>query len=213
MIKQILLAVTIAGFAATPAAAQNKQFTGGDKIPAGHKPPPGMCRIWLDGVPPGQQPAPTDCATAVRNRPANGRVIFGDDYDPKKNKEQGDDRRGVQADANNQNDDRDQDAKDERRGRDSQGVQTITSSQPLPDMMGAVLYSQGRRPPDVRRWLGTSNYTPRFTARAAGRAPDRVTWVDSNGQVMQVWIDSNDDGQADIVELYQRGKLVTRYRP
>jgi hypothetical protein len=39
-----------------------------------------MCRIWLDGVPPGQQPAPTDCATAVRNRPANGRVIFGDDY-------------------------------------------------------------------------------------------------------------------------------------
>jgi hypothetical protein len=39
-----------------------------------------MCRIWLDDVPPAQQPAPTDCATAVRNRPAKGRVIFGDDY-------------------------------------------------------------------------------------------------------------------------------------
>jgi hypothetical protein len=39
-----------------------------------------MCRIWLDGVPAGQQPAPTDCATAVRSRPANGRVLFGDDY-------------------------------------------------------------------------------------------------------------------------------------
>jgi hypothetical protein len=39
-----------------------------------------MCRIWLDGVPAAQQPAPTDCATAVRNRPAKGRVIFGDDY-------------------------------------------------------------------------------------------------------------------------------------
>jgi hypothetical protein len=31
-------------------------------------------------VPAGQQPAPTDCATAVRSRPANGRVLFGDDY-------------------------------------------------------------------------------------------------------------------------------------
>ena len=39
-----------------------------------------MCRVWVDGVPPGQQPAPTDCRTAIRNRPRNGRVIFGDDY-------------------------------------------------------------------------------------------------------------------------------------
>jgi hypothetical protein len=39
-----------------------------------------MCRIWLDKVPAKQQPAPTDCPTAVRNRPSNGRVIFGDDY-------------------------------------------------------------------------------------------------------------------------------------
>ena len=27
-----------------------------------------------------QQPAPTDCPTAVKNRPPNGKVIFGDDY-------------------------------------------------------------------------------------------------------------------------------------
>ncbi len=39
-----------------------------------------MCRIWLDKVPPKQQPAPTDCPTAVKNKPPNGRVIFGDDY-------------------------------------------------------------------------------------------------------------------------------------
>lgn len=43
------------------------------------RPPAGLCRIWLDGVPAGRQPSPTDCATAVRNRPANGRVIYGDD--------------------------------------------------------------------------------------------------------------------------------------
>ena len=43
------------------------------------RPPMGMCRIWLDGVPAAQQPAPTDCATAVRNRPVNGRVLFPDE--------------------------------------------------------------------------------------------------------------------------------------
>ena len=49
-------------------------------IPANSRPPAGMCRIWLDGVPAAQQPAPTDCTSAVRNRPAKGRVIYGDDY-------------------------------------------------------------------------------------------------------------------------------------
>lgn len=50
-----------------------------DTIPKAHYPPAGMCRIWLDGVPAERQPAPTDCVTAVRNRPTNGRVIFGPD--------------------------------------------------------------------------------------------------------------------------------------
>ena len=43
-----------------------------------------MCRIWLNDVPPGQQPAPTDCASAVRNRPSNGKVLFGDEPKGKK---------------------------------------------------------------------------------------------------------------------------------
>ena len=50
----------------------------GKDIPAAERPPAGMCRIWIEGVPPGQQPAPTDCVTAVRNRPVNGTVIFGE---------------------------------------------------------------------------------------------------------------------------------------
>jgi hypothetical protein len=47
-------------------------------IPAEFRPPAGMCRIWIEGVPPGRQPAPTDCSTAIRRRPPNARVIFGD---------------------------------------------------------------------------------------------------------------------------------------
>lgn len=50
-----------------------------DRIPPGHMPPAGLCRIWIDGVPPGRQPAPTDCQTAVSTKPANARVIFGGD--------------------------------------------------------------------------------------------------------------------------------------
>jgi hypothetical protein len=69
------------------ADAQNRG-TGKD-IPASARPPAGMCRIWLNDVPAAQQPAPTDCASAVRNRPAKGRVIFGDDY--VKTKPKGDD--------------------------------------------------------------------------------------------------------------------------
>ena len=74
--------VAIALFATLVAAPLGAQGRGRDKqknVPPGHRPPAGMCRIWIDGVPPGQQPAPTDCATAVRNRPSNGRVLFGDD--------------------------------------------------------------------------------------------------------------------------------------
>jgi hypothetical protein len=65
---------------ATPAAAQQRGDKGRQSIPTASVPPPGMCRIWVEGVPAAQQPAPTDCPTAIRNKPSNGRVIFGDDY-------------------------------------------------------------------------------------------------------------------------------------
>lgn len=49
------------------------------QVPRTHLPPSGMCRIWLDNVPASQQPAPTDCASAVRNLPRNGRVVFSEE--------------------------------------------------------------------------------------------------------------------------------------
>jgi hypothetical protein len=84
MLKSIAISLAISVAVAAPLSAQGNSLRA--KVPPGQRPPAGMCRIWLDGVPPGQQPAPTDCATAVRNRPANGRVIFGDDYVDSKGK-------------------------------------------------------------------------------------------------------------------------------
>jgi hypothetical protein len=62
-----------------PQAPAGQQSRRDQIVPPAFFPPAGMCRIWIDGVPANQQPAPTDCASAVRNRPANGKVLFGDD--------------------------------------------------------------------------------------------------------------------------------------
>ncbi len=74
--KQLAILAGLLGSAWCAAGAQERL----PDIPRDYRPPPGMCRVWLDNVPAGQQPAPTDCPSAVRNRPANGRVVFGDDY-------------------------------------------------------------------------------------------------------------------------------------
>ncbi len=50
-------------------------------IPRGHLPSPGSCRIWLPGRPPGQQPAATYCADAVKYAPAGSWVIYRPAYD------------------------------------------------------------------------------------------------------------------------------------
>ena len=51
---------------------------GTQRVPDSYRPPPGMCRIWLPDVPPARQPEPTDCPAAIRRRPPNARVIFGE---------------------------------------------------------------------------------------------------------------------------------------
>jgi hypothetical protein len=63
-----------------PSRLQPQAQQGSDDVPKASRPPAGMCRIWLDKVPAKQQPAPTDCPTAVKNKPANAKVLFGDDY-------------------------------------------------------------------------------------------------------------------------------------
>src|SRR5690349_5870063 len=95
--KHLKAVLTLSLIVATAAPVMAQQPTpkdsskkGATKIPADARPPKGMCRIWIDGVPAAQQPAVTDCPTAVKNQPANGRVIFGDDYaDSSKTKQPG----------------------------------------------------------------------------------------------------------------------------
>ena len=75
----VVLTLAISAALASPAAAQDNQPRR-QEVPDKYQPPPGMCRIWIDDVPPDKQPASTDCPTAVKNRPSNARVLFGDDY-------------------------------------------------------------------------------------------------------------------------------------
>jgi hypothetical protein len=46
-------------------------------VPTRYTPPAGMCRVWVGGVPPERQPAPTECAKAIRVRSPNSHVVFG----------------------------------------------------------------------------------------------------------------------------------------
>jgi hypothetical protein len=74
------LALTAAvGLLAIGATAADAQImVAARDVPPGHRPPPGMCRIWIDGVSPGRQPRATDCATAQARAPRNSRLIYGD---------------------------------------------------------------------------------------------------------------------------------------
>jgi hypothetical protein len=209
LIGAVLLLVGMA----LPASAQSRD-RGPDKVPAGHRPPPGMCRIWIDGVPPGQQPEPTDCATAVRERPAGARVIFGDRRgddgvlrDPrvkgfKKSKESDDDNRRRE--------------RDEDRcayARDDDECDDVPSRPPgaWPQMVAAIAAARGTRTTDARRWLGDRATTVRYDDRDRNGRPERATWYDRNGQLVQEWIDSDRDGVADVVRLYRDGKLIRVY--
>src|ERR1051326_8848819 len=80
-----LVALTVMAGSAAAQKDQKEIKTLGrrDSIPVEQRAPKGMCRIWLKDVPAAQQPAPTDCATAIKNCPPTGRVVFGDTEESK----------------------------------------------------------------------------------------------------------------------------------
>ena len=218
------LILTFAGLlaASVPVASAGAQGRGrgSDGVPEGHRPPAGMCRIWIDGVPPGQQPAPTDCTSALRNRPSNGRVIFGEEPRDKaakykkddRKRDRGDDvyeRRGDRGDRGERGErgERGDDRRDERRddGDDDRGGASGT----LPEMVGGVLAGRGVRTADVARLLGRGDVVARTVDADRDGVPERVTWHDArSGALVQTWVDRDRDGRADRVEFYRDGKRV-----
>jgi hypothetical protein len=200
--SRFILVLLLSIGTAVPASAQSRD-RGPDQVPAGHRPPPGMCRIWIDGVPPGQQPEPTDCATAVRERPAGARVIFGDKKPKIAKGFADDDRRGR----------RDNDADDRcasiQSGDDCDEI--VRRPGTWPQMAAAVALARGSRTDDVRRWLGSAAATVRYEDRDRNGRPERASWYDRGGELVQEWVDADRDGIADMIRLYRDGKLMRVY--
>ena len=78
LVPVVLLSPTRGASQSLKATEKQAQKAAGkdEPVPKKYLPPPGMCRVWVDNVPAARQPAPTDCATAIRNKPPNARVIF-----------------------------------------------------------------------------------------------------------------------------------------
>lgn len=56
------------------------------RVPRGHYPPPGHCRVWYAGRPPGHQPPPVRCDRLYRRAPHGAFILYNDnawdaDYD------------------------------------------------------------------------------------------------------------------------------------
>ena len=83
-------------------------------------------------------------------------------------------------------------------------------SSSLPHMVRVGLLRDGRRTDEATRWLGTDarGAQARYADRDRDGNPERITWYDRSGHVAQVWVDRNDDGRADVVEIYQGGRIV-----
>jgi hypothetical protein len=211
MRRLVLITAMVAaslGAQASEASAQGGRRSRAEPaVPAAYQPPPGMCRIWLDGVPASQQPAPTDCATAVRNRPATGRVLFGDDAASHGQKggrradRDGGAGRGGGAD-------RGKDRSNSFRGGSDDSQDEGDAGRPMPLMSAATQYARGDRSGEAARWIGGQTLTVRASEMGHDGVPTRVLWLNGVGDVVQIWLDRDRDGRADRIETYKDGRRV-----
>ena len=229
-VSRLLFAIAFAAAAVpSPAPAQGRAD---GRVPPGHRPPPGMCRVWIEGVPAGRQPAPTDCETAVRRRPPGSQVIFGsevhaagggrDDRHASKRKHHRHDNGDSDCDSEHHGRLRDRADRDRAQDRDvcvdrdrdgrcdiykTERYPRTGYPQTLPEMVRVILIDQGRRTTEQARWLNNGASVAHYVDADHDGTPERLTWVDAVGSVLQVWVDADRDGRADAVRLYRGGKL------
>lgn len=145
------------GLMAAPAAAQGRGRDKG-KVPPGHMPQSGECRVWYDGVPPGQQPSPTSCAQAQRIAARDGaRVIYGADTRRGRDddrwerdderRRRADERRARGSRDDGDDDDRNRGRRDDRRTRDDRDDDDRDRGRAVPR---TGQYPNGTRVPDTR---------------------------------------------------------------
>ena len=178
------------------------------KIPPGHMPPPGLCRVWYDGVPPGRQPGATSCADAryVAAR-TGGRLLYG-----------GDNRRDDRYDRDRYPNDRypndrypiDRYPNDRYPSDEYPNGRYPVEQYPmtLPEMIGAVIFGQGLPVRYVENWLGRDVARVMYRDVDRNGYPEVATWYDRRGNIMQQWTDTNRDRRADRVTVYRAGRVV-----
>ena len=66
-----------------PAATRGPSTAATLKIPPGHLPPPGQCRVWVQGLPPGKQPKPRSCRGIEDSAPPSSWVVYRPGQDKK----------------------------------------------------------------------------------------------------------------------------------
>ena len=214
-----ILGVVMAG-SASVGAAQSRSSQ--PEIPPAYVPPAGMCRVWLRDVPPMQQPAPTDCRSALRGKPVESTVIYGPE--PKRRSITPNDWTRRASVRSVPDDDRSRAAFrsgddgcsdvnrdgicDDLQANDScsdpRDTRCDDSAPALPAMRAAVQWTEGQRPAEMQVWFGSLNVAARFAMPGRGGAPERVQWFDTDGRLVQVWLDRNGDGRADRIEMYGR---------
>lgn len=156
----------------------------GDRIPPGQMPPPGMCRIWVNGVPPGRQARATDCATAEQNVPPNARVIYGGSASGEVERS--------------------------RRGRPTTTNRLPGGTWPY--LGDALAFARGARMSSVATLVpGARNV--RLSPRTINGIPLEASFYDRGGQLLEIWRDRNGDGRADQVTQYRNGQVVGNWTP
>jgi hypothetical protein len=66
-----------------PRAKHNRSTAATLGVPPGHLPPPGQCRVWVPGKPPGHQAKARACAGIERSAPAGTWILYRPGKDKK----------------------------------------------------------------------------------------------------------------------------------